>query len=131
MLEKMVQDRKRKDILVESSGTSAFHSGEKADSRMRQAARKRGYDLESRALAFLPHFAEEYDLILAMDHANYASLRRIVKSEELFQKKIKMFRDFDPVEGGEVPDPYYGGCDGFERVMDMIERTCSNLIRVI
>lgn len=72
---------------------------------------------------------DDFDLILAMDEDNYESLLSIVTDEQ--KSKVKMFRDFDPEGGGNVPDPYHGKVDGFEIVYNICYRTCKSLISII
>jgi protein-tyrosine phosphatase len=114
--------------VTESSGTSAWHAGELPDARMRAEALTHGISLKHRARAFTPSDLDEYDLILAMDRSNYQDVLLHARNEEQ-KKKVKMFRDFDPVgTGGDVPDPYYGEGQGFRDVYAMTERTIRNLI---
>ncbi len=116
-------------FMIESSGTTAYHEGDQADPRMRKTARVHNVRIDHRARHFSVHDFDNYDLILAMDTANLASLRRIAPNGEA-DAKVKLFRDFDP-EGSpnaEVPDPYYGGGDGFEKVFAIVDRTCDSLL---
>ncbi len=114
-------------IQADSSGTIGFHSGEAADSRMRQAAQAHGVQLEHYAQQFRPqHFA--YDLILTMDGNNYRDVCALATRQQ--QARIQMFRGYDPLGDtmAEVPDPYYGGRRGFEEVYHIVERTCQELL---
>ncbi len=113
-------------ISVESSGTGAWHLGEPADSRMRRTARKHGVTIDHRARAFSPADFREYDLILAMDRQNYRDIMSRGSAED--REKVRMFRDFDPAGSGDVPDPYYGGPEGFEDVYRIVERTARALL---
>ena len=118
-------------VETESSGTGAWHVGELPDSRMRDEASKHGISLKHRARAFRPSDLDEYDMILVMDRSNYRDVLLQARNEDR-RKKVKMFRDFDPVGTGEdVPDPYYGEGQGFRDVYTMTERTIGNLIKVI
>jgi protein-tyrosine phosphatase len=116
-------------IEVESRGTTGYHVGEQADPRMRETAGRRGITLSHRARQVNQQDFLDYDLILAMDQSNYRDLMRMARTPE-FQAKVRMFRDFDPQADGdlEVPDPWYGGMSGFERVFDIVYRTCTRLI---
>jgi len=105
---------------VDSAGTSSYHEGEKADSRMRETAAKRGIPLPSWSRQVTPEDFEEFDLILAMDRKNFSDLRRICPDDSRLSK-LKMFTDFkQKMTHQEVPDPYYGGEKGFEEVMDLV-----------
>jgi protein-tyrosine phosphatase len=113
---------------IDSAGTSAYHIGEPANSKSRDVARKHGVELQSRARRFTSSDLEEFDLILAMDHENLRNIQQL-DSRNQFGQKIKLMRDFDPTPGdGSVPDPYYGGIDGFQHVFDVVKRSCESLL---
>lgn len=119
------------DYYVDSAGTSAYHTGEKADSRMRKHGVKRGYQFRSRSRAFIKDDFDRFDYIIAMDSSNY---RDILKLDPIstFKDKVFMMTDFSKeYKGMDVPDPYYGGADGFEKVLDMLEEACSGLYNYI
>jgi protein-tyrosine phosphatase len=122
------------DVDVESAGTGGWHVGHAPDSRAAAAAAARGIPLDSRAQRLEPSHFEDFDLILAMDRENVADAQTIAPSAEA-AAKLRLFREYDPlaVASGEleVPDPYYGGEDGFEDVLDMIERASDGLIAEI
>lgn len=115
-------------VEIDSAGTHAFHVGEPPDPRSQKAAEKRGYDLthlKARRVATADFL--KFDLILAMDRDNLAMLREACPMEE--QHRLKLFLEYARnSEHDEVPDPYYGGPDGFERVLDMIEDASEGLI---
>lgn len=117
-------------IAVESAGTGAWHIGEPSDRRAIQEARRRGIVMDGRARQFTaPDFAR-FDLVLAMDRENAADLRRIARAAG-DAAKVRLLREFDPhaADGDlDVPDPYFGGADGFEDVFDMVERACVGLL---
>jgi protein-tyrosine phosphatase len=109
-------------FVVDSAGTGAWHVGEPADARMRDAAGRRGVRLSSLARQVVASDFEEFDWILAMDDANVAHLRRL--AHPAHHHKIRKFREFDPVApGADVPDPYYGDHDDFAEVVDIVTRT--------
>ena len=115
-------------FLIDSAGTSAWHIGEPANSKSRQTANKHGIELNSRARKFEPADLEEFDLILAMDHENLQNIKQLDKQNR-FSDKIKLMRDYDPQPGDdEVPDPYYGGMDGFQHVFDVVRRSCEAML---
>lgn len=113
---------------VDSAGTSAYHVGESANSKSRQTAKKHGITLYSKARQFESFDLDYFDLILAMDQENLTNLYRMNSNND-YEGKIGMLRDFDPDPGdGEVPDPYYGGIQGFENVFQIVKRSCTNLL---
>lgn len=125
---KLVDDRNLSDRYeVQSSGTCAYHAGEQSDSRMRMTAQERGVVIKHRARQILRCDLEEYDYIFAMDRNNYRNIKRLSANEELLSR-VRLFRDYDPEGPGDVPDPYYGGQDGFNDVYKIVERTCSNIL---
>ena len=114
-------------IHIDSAGTGAWHAGEPADARARAAAGRRGVQLTSRARQVEREDFDRLDLLVAMDHANVADLR--AQAPESLAEKIVLFRGFDPAATGrEVPDPYYGGEDGFEEVLDLCEAASRGLL---
>ncbi len=108
------------DLNVEfhSAGTSGMHSGKLADPRTRSAAKARGYEIVSRARIFIQQDVKEYDLVVVMDRENLEHVTAMVRTHS----NVKLFSDFlDSSWPTDVPDPYYGGAEGFEYVIDMIE----------
>lgn len=119
-------------IKVDSAGTSAFHVGEPPDKRSQQEAQQSGYDLSyirSRK-ADAKDFVD-FDLVIAMDLENYHNLS-LLKTNG-YDDKLKLFiRDYAPDLGiEEVPDPYYGGSDGFTKVLEMIEIASDKLLEEV
>jgi protein-tyrosine phosphatase len=117
---------------VDSAGTGAWHVGESPDRRMQQVAARRGFRYDGRARQFQQSDFDEFDLIIAMDTENRANLRRLARTSE-DEAKIHLMRAFDPYGGprAAVPDPYYGGIDGFEEVYDIVERSCQGLLAAL
>ena len=113
---------------IDSAGTAAYHVGELPDRRTREAAARRGYDLSTlRARVVEADDFEHYDLILAMDRENLRTLERSAPPEA--RERLRLFLEFAPEAGvSEVPDPYYGGPNGFEDVLDLIEAASRGLI---
>lgn len=120
ILEVMIQKRGLEGKLeVDSAGTASYHIGKLPDARMIEAAARRGYSLKSKAKAFTKSMNAERDLVIAMDRENYAEILRIAGGQ---QGNVKMLSDFlDESWPRDVPDPYYGGDEGFEYVLDMVE----------
>jgi len=119
---KVIKDMGKHDhFLVDSAGTHAYHIGEPSDSRSQQTARGRGVDLSNiRARKVAPVDFEYFDHILAMDSDNYQLLMSASPSEH--QHKVELFLDYAPKRSEQdVPDPYYGGANGFEHVFDLVE----------
>lgn len=120
-------------FFVDSAGIIDYHTGERADARMRSAAAARGYNVDSIARQVRREDFEKFDIIVAMDNSNVAALKRVAAdagqmakihklTEFLSQeKRIKYKMD-------EVPDPYYGGLKGFELVLDMLEEAMPGII---
>ncbi len=116
-------------ISCDSAGTSAYHEGEPADGRMRDHAKGRGYNLTSLARHLTPKDLDHFDLILTMDESNYNNTLRL-DPEGIYHKKVKKIVSYCKIHDvGEVPDPYYGGTDGFELVIDILEDSCDELIK--
>jgi protein-tyrosine phosphatase len=115
-------------ITSDSAGTHDYHIGEPPDPRTQAAARRRGYELgELRARRVRREDFQQFDYLLAMDESNLRQLERLCPQQHAH--KLKLFLDFGDGPTREVPDPYYGGPDGFERVLDLVERAAQGLLR--
>ncbi len=116
------------DVLVESAGTHAYHVGDPPDPRARRAAERRGVDLSAlRARQVTEEDFAQFELVLAMDMQNRAEL--IERSPVEYHERIRLFLEFAPQLGREdVPDPYYGGSNGFEYVLDLVEEASLGLL---
>ncbi|MDF3864124.1 low molecular weight phosphotyrosine protein phosphatase [Pseudomonas denitrificans (nom. rej.)] len=114
-------------IEIDSAGTGDWHVGKAPDARTRAAALRRGYDLSSlRARQVSAIDFSRYDLVLAMDNANLRDLKHLCSSSG--KAELDLFLRRYELEIDEVPDPYYGGEDGFEQVLDLVERACDGLL---
>jgi protein-tyrosine phosphatase len=115
-------------IEVDSAGTHEYHVGEPPDRRAQASAMKRGIDLSvQRARRVEKNDFERFDYVLAMDEDNYGCL--VALCPEVHQAKLKLLMDYAPgLKQTEVPDPYYGGNNGFERVLDMVEHAAQGLL---
>ena len=117
-------------VEVDSAGTGPWHVGKPADSRASAAALQRGYDLSAlRGRQVSRADFERFDLILAMDHSNFADLKALQPANsradlDLFLRRYQLDED-------EVPDPYYGGADGFEHVLDLLEQAGAALVNEV
>lgn len=117
---------------ADSAGTGPWHVGEAPDPRMRRVAARHGLSYNGHARQFQRRDLDRFDLILAMDQHNYTELIEIAVSDEQRQK-VHLLREFDP-QGytlAVVPDPYYGGIDGFENTYQVIERSCFGLLQAL
>ncbi len=116
------------DWLIDSAGTGRYHIGDLPDHRMRIHARRRGLDLTHRARQVETADFDCFDMIIGMDGANVADLRRLAPSPEAEKKVHAMAEFFAPGERYDyVPDPYYEGAEGFELVLDLLEDGCERL----
>jgi protein-tyrosine phosphatase len=119
------------EIEIDSAGTGGWHIGAPPDKRASGAARARGLTLEGAARKVTPADFEDFDLVLAMDRENYVDLLALAPDEEA-RSRVKLLREFDPEAAAagdlDVPDPYYGGDDGFENVLDLVTRACQGLL---
>ena len=113
---------------VDSCGTANYHIGDSPDSRSVANARKNGVTINHVGRQLTAGDLDYFDLILAMDKSNLANIFRL-QSEEAHIAKIRLMREFDPHQNGEeVPDPYYGGEQGFQQVFDILDRSAEALI---
>ncbi|MFO8038142.1 MAG: low molecular weight protein-tyrosine-phosphatase [Sodalinema sp.] len=118
-------------IVCDSAGTSSYHIGSPPDARMRSAAKKRGIQLVGQARQFIPADFEQFDLILAMDRENYAGIMALDR-QGIYDDRVRMMCDFCRHHSiKEVPDPYYGGAEGFDRVIDLLLDACEGLLEEI
>lgn len=118
------------EVDVDSAGTGAYHVGSPPDHRMRSAGSDAGLHIEGSARQFEPGDFDRYDLIVVMDRSN---LRNVLAQapDEQAADRVRLFRSFDPVadpDDLEVPDPYYGGPDGFRQVISMVRRAAAGLV---
>ncbi len=119
------------NIESDSAGTHDYHIGSPPDSRSQAAASQRGYDLSPlRARQITAQDFADFDYVLAMDEANRIALRKLCPTQ--YRERIKLFLEFAPEAGRrEVPDPYYGGSQGFEEVLNLAESAARGLLEHI
>lgn len=116
-------------IEIDSAGTSSYHIGEPADKRMRAAAKLRGVDLTSRSRMVNRRDFTQFDWIVAMDRANLRELKNFAEGQSA---NLRLMSDYlDDSWPRDVPDPYYGGDQGFEDVLDMLQAACPKLLEEI
>jgi protein-tyrosine phosphatase len=116
------------DVLVDSAGTHAYHVGEPPDPRAQRAAERRGVDLSTqRARRVTEQDFAHFELVLAMDELNRATLLENCPPE--YHGRVRLLLEFAPhLQRSDVPDPYYGGSNGFEHVLDLVEEAAAGLL---
>lgn len=128
VMQRIIEERNLSDIVVDSAGISSYHQGDLPDQRMRIHARRRGLDLTHRSRQVKADDFELFDLIVAMDDSNYDQLRRLAFTQEEADKVVRIadyFRQFTTYDC--IPDPYYGGAEGFEIVLDLLDDACHSI----
>jgi len=119
-------------IEIDSAGTGDWHVGEPPDRRAKAAAKRRGFNMDGRARRVVSRDFEYFDYVIAMDRSNQSELLQLAP-ETTGHAKVTLLRNYDPdsPRDADVPDPYYGEGDGFERVLDICEAACRGLLRHI
>ena len=132
MRQLLAEARLTAHIEIDSAGTGGWHVGEPPDRRARAAAKRRGINVWGQARKVITRDFEYFDYVIAMDRSNRHDLWRLAP-HDAGKSKIELLRNFDPDSPREadVPDPYYGGGDGFERVLDICEAACRGLLQHI
>jgi protein-tyrosine phosphatase len=123
-----IAEKKQLPVEVDSAGTSAWHAGEKADARMRQHAKERGYNITSLSRKVQPSDFDDFDMIIAMDDNNYYDLKLMAQTLEHEKKIFRMGDFFIHKNIDYIPDPYYGGDAGFKLVIDLLEKGSKGLV---
>lgn len=114
-------------ITYDSAGNGAWHEGDPPDPRAIQVAQKYGVDISNqRSRPLTAQDFDRFDLILAMDEGNIERLRSVMPTNSKAQ--VALFLEYSTGEATEVPDPYYGGDEGFDRVFAQIDRACQKLV---
>lgn len=116
------------EIGVESAGTADYHVGEPPDRRTMATARLHGVDLESLARQFEAADFERFDYVLAMDESNAARLRSMARNDAERDKVQRLLEYAGDLDSQDVPDPYYGGSSGFQKVFDLCDAACRGLL---
>ncbi|MEM9164483.1 MAG: low molecular weight protein-tyrosine-phosphatase [Cyanobacteria bacterium P01_F01_bin.4] len=127
----LIEQNSVMDITCDSAGTSSYHIGSAPDRRMTAAAKQRGIQLVGQARQFGPKDFDQFDWILAMDHSNYRDILSLDSASQ-YQHKVKLMCDFCTQHADEeVPDPYYGGSEGFNYVIDLLLDACNGLLSFV
>ncbi|GAB1219949.1 hypothetical protein ENUP19_0047G0008 [Entamoeba nuttalli] len=128
VMKKVIQNHHLTEkYICDSAGTCSYHEGQQADSRMRKVGKSRGYQVDSISRPVVSSDFKNFDYIFAMDNNNYYEL--LDRCPEQYKQKIFKMVDFcTTIKTTEVPDPYYGGENGFHRVIDILEDACENLL---
>lgn len=113
------------EISIDSAGTGDWHVGHPPDPRAVEAGSRRGLKVTGQARQVAPSDFENFDLIIAMDRSNHSDLVALAGGED---QRIRLLREFGGDEDLDVPDPYFGGEDGFDEVIDLIDRHCRILL---
>lgn len=123
----LAEDAGRTDIIIDSAGTGGWHEGEAPDPRSRAIAKKHGIDLSGQtARQIIADDFQRFSLILGMDASNMASLKRFAGGQT--QAEVALFSEYTLSRRQDVPDPYYGGADGFQNVYNMLLAGCQSLL---
>jgi protein-tyrosine phosphatase len=118
------------DLHVDSAGTGAWHVGEPPDRRMTAAAAEDGLHLGGAARQVTVDDFDRFDLVIAMDRSNLRDLERLAPDDDA-RARLRLFRDYAGETGQDVPDPYYGGPDGFREVVALVRRAATGLVDAI
>lgn len=120
------------DVVVDSAGTGDWHVGKAPDSRMRETAKKNKYSIDNlRARQFSVEDFDEFDHIYVMDKSNYNNVIKLARNEEDKQKVMLILNLLHPGRDLEVPDPYYGGDQGFQEVFEMLDEATNRILEEI
>ncbi|WP_030938821.1 low molecular weight protein-tyrosine-phosphatase [Streptomyces sp. NRRL S-646] len=116
-------------VEVDSAGTGGWHEGDGADPRTVSVLEESGYDSSHTARQFQPSWFSRLDLVIALDTGHLKALRRLARTPQE-AAKVRLLRSYDPAAGDDldVPDPYYGGMDGFEECLEMVETASEGLL---
>jgi protein-tyrosine phosphatase len=129
LAEGIMRSKLSNDFIVDSAGTGGWHAGELPDKRSISTAKNRGLDITSqRARQFKISDFDTFDYIYVMDNSNYKDVMALAPNEEAKSKVKLILNELFPNENVDVPDPYYGGQDGFENVFDMLNEACDVIV---
>lgn len=119
-------------VEVDSAGTGGWHEGDGADPRTVRVLEEHGYEDEHTARQFQASWFDRLDLVIALDSGHLKALRALAPTDE-DARKVRLLRSYDPGAAGDldVPDPYYGGLDGFEECLEMVEAASEGLLAAV
>jgi protein-tyrosine phosphatase len=127
----VVENNLENTFEIDSAGLISVHQGELPDSRMRYHAAQRGYDLQHRSRPVIVTDFDRFDLIIGMDQSNIAGLEKLAITP-IHKAKIQRMTDYlQKQESDYIPDPYYGGDQGFQNVIDLLEDACDGLLNCL
>jgi len=130
LAEGIMRSKLSEDFIVDSAGTGGWHAGELPDKRSISTAKGRGLDITNqRARQFKKSDFDTFDHIFVMDNSNYKHVLALAPNEEAKLKVKLILNEIFPNENVDVPDPYYGGQDGFENVFDILDQACEEIVR--
>ncbi len=130
LAEGILRSKLSEDFIVDSAGTGGWHAGQQPDKRSISIAKNRGLDItHQRARQFKKSDFDFFDHIFVMDNSNYKDVLTLAPNEEAKSKVKLILNEIFPNENVDVPDPYYGGQDGFENVFDMLDQACEEIAR--
>lgn len=122
-------EQRNVDVTVDSCGTSNYHIGETPDPRSVENARENGVDISNlRARQFVPEDFDRFDRIFVMDHSNYSDVVAQAHSEDQIKKVEMILNNIEPGKNQPVPDPYFGGPDGFQHVFELLDKACDKIL---
>ncbi len=126
MMRQIAQERNL-NIEVDSAGTASYHVGDPPDRRMQATALSHDVDISFlRARQFVAEDYDRFDLIYAMDSSNYSNMKALGREDQVHKLKM-LLNETNPGQNLEVPDPYYGGDEGFEAVFQMVKSACETI----
>jgi protein-tyrosine phosphatase len=130
LAESIMRSKLSEDFIVDSAGTGGWHVGELPDKRSISTAKNRGLDITNqRARQFKKSDFDTFDHIFVMDNSNYKDVLALAPNEEAKSKVKLILNELFPNKNIDVPDPYYGGEDGFENVYEMLDQACEEIAR--
>lgn len=132
LAEGILRSKLSEDFIVDSAGTGGWHAGEQPDKRSILTAKNRGIDISyQKARKFTKADFENFDYIYVMDNQNFKDVLSLAENESQKKKVQMILEEIFSGERVDVPDPYYGGQDGFESVFDMLDQACDKIVNKI
>lgn len=130
LAEGIMKSKLPSDYIVDSAGTGGWHAGELPDKRSISIAKEKGIDITyQRARKFTKRDFEDFDSIFVMDNSNYKTILALAPNDNVKSKVKLILNEIYPNKNLDVPDPYYGGQDGFENVFNLLELACEEIAR--